>query len=291
METKALKKQLGAAIAMVLVAAIALGAATFAWFVNNNAVTAEGVDVSTSSAVPNLYINSTGKTADAMSTDESTKSAKLLPVSTSDGENFYDTKHWTSATQQGGTHAFADQYKEATATGGNKLYAEYTFTLGVSNGSMDVYFDSSDTATTLKANGKMGTAGRFAIKFGANGDWKLFKVTPSGATDNASYYTDKSAENASSGDFAVKAGTDQTLNAENITYSIFNTFAGSINSTSGQASPGATALARISSDNPVDVTIRVWYEGCDPQCVSENAGSNGILNAVTGNLGFVGVAV
>ena len=31
METKALKKQLGAAIAMVLVAAIALGAATFAW--------------------------------------------------------------------------------------------------------------------------------------------------------------------------------------------------------------------------------------------------------------------
>lgn len=56
METKALKKQLGAAIAMVIVAAIALGAATFAWFVNNNAVTAEGVDVSTTSSVPNLYI-------------------------------------------------------------------------------------------------------------------------------------------------------------------------------------------------------------------------------------------
>lgn len=66
METKALKKQLGAAIAMVLVAAIALGAATFAWFVNNNAVKAEGVDVSTSSSVPNLYITSTGKTTDGM---------------------------------------------------------------------------------------------------------------------------------------------------------------------------------------------------------------------------------
>ena len=66
METKALKKQLGAAIAMVLVAAIALGAATFAWFVNNNAVTAKGVDVSTSSSVPNLYITSTGKTSDDM---------------------------------------------------------------------------------------------------------------------------------------------------------------------------------------------------------------------------------
>ena len=290
METKALKKQLGAAIAMVLVAAIALGAATFAWFVNNNAVTATDVDVSTSSAVPNLYINSTGKTSDKMSTDESNKSAKLLPVSTSDGTNFYDTKHWIGATQQGVTHAFADQYKVASATGDNKLYVDYTFTLGVSNGSMNIYFDSSANATTLKANGKMGTAGRFAIKFG-DGDWRLFKVTPSGATDNKSYYTDKSAENVSSGDFAVKAGTDQTLNADNITYSNFNTFAGSIDSKSGQASPGTTPLAQISSDSSVVVIIRVWYEGCDPQCVSENAGSNGISNAVTGNLGFVGVAV
>lgn len=32
MDTKALKKQMGAAIAMVLVAAVALGSATFAWF-------------------------------------------------------------------------------------------------------------------------------------------------------------------------------------------------------------------------------------------------------------------
>lgn len=38
MDTKALKKQMGAAIAMVLVAAVALGSATFAWFVSNNTV-------------------------------------------------------------------------------------------------------------------------------------------------------------------------------------------------------------------------------------------------------------
>lgn len=78
METKALKKQLGAAIAMVLVAAIALGAATFAWFVNNNAVTATGVDVSTSSAVPNLYITSTGRTSDGM-TAATTNPERAVP--------------------------------------------------------------------------------------------------------------------------------------------------------------------------------------------------------------------
>lgn len=41
MDTKALKKQMGAAIAMVLVAAVALGSATFAWFVTNSSVTAK----------------------------------------------------------------------------------------------------------------------------------------------------------------------------------------------------------------------------------------------------------
>ena len=35
---KALKKQLAAAIAMVLVAAVALGSSTYAWFVNNTMV-------------------------------------------------------------------------------------------------------------------------------------------------------------------------------------------------------------------------------------------------------------
>ena len=40
---KALKKQLGAAVAMVCVAAVALGSSTYAWFVNNARVTATDV--------------------------------------------------------------------------------------------------------------------------------------------------------------------------------------------------------------------------------------------------------
>ena len=58
MNSKAIKRQLLAAIAMVLVAAIALGSSTYAWFVSNNAVTATGIDLSTTSSVPNLYITS-----------------------------------------------------------------------------------------------------------------------------------------------------------------------------------------------------------------------------------------
>ena len=49
METKALKKQLGAAIAMVLVAAVALGSATYAWFVTNSEVKATTSTISAQS--------------------------------------------------------------------------------------------------------------------------------------------------------------------------------------------------------------------------------------------------
>lgn len=280
METKALKKQLGAAIAMVLVAAIALGAATFAWFVNNNAVTATGADVSTSSAVPNLYITSTGKTTDSMTAAEDNPS-KLYPVSTNDAANFYETKHWTSGT---GNHAVADEYQKAIAReDGKTVYTDYTFKLGVTNGSMDVYFDSNTAATTLAANANMGTAGRFAISFDNGQSWKLFKVE--GTATDQGYYTDKAA--TTEDDYWVTGEGDSTK-ASIASYASFGDYAGSIND-QGQAVKGTKKLTTISSDaGLVTVTVRVWYEGCDKDCVSENA-LNGITSAITGNLGFVGV--
>ena len=285
METKALKKQLGAAIAMVLVAAIALGAATFAWFVNNNAVTATGVDVSTSSSVPNLYIKSTGKTTDGM-TAAGTNPTKLFPVSTNDANAFYETLHWTTGT---GDNAVADEYQNALVHETDKtVYADYTFDLGVTNGKMNVYFDSSDAATTLAANTKMGTAGRFAIKFG-EGNWTLFKVK--GTDTQKGYYTD---QGATTGDYWVKQ-VGGTLKADTAQYADFGTYAGSVDAQGQVQATGKTALTTLDSANAdnhgkVTLTVRVWYEGCDKDCVSENA-ATGIQHAITGNLGFVGVQV
>lgn len=276
MDTKALKKQMGAAIAMVLVAAVALGSATFAWFVSNNAVTATGVDVTTTSSVPNLYITNVGQTSDAM-TAASTNPDKIYPVSTPDAKNFFETLHWTTGTG----HAVADKYQAAlTHETGKTNYADYTFKLGVSNGKMDVYFDSSAAATTLEASAAMGTAGRFAVKVG-DGQWLMFKVK--GTATDKGYYTDNGA---TTGDYWVKSATDGIAAA---TYSDFANYAGSVND-KGQAVAGTTKLATIESgtDHEVTVTVRVWYEGCDKDCVSENAGS-GIANAIKGNLGFVGV--
>lgn len=65
---KALKKQLVAAIAMVLVAAVALGSSTYAWFVSNNKVTGTTTTISAQSNSAYLVIDSktTSKTSTAI---------------------------------------------------------------------------------------------------------------------------------------------------------------------------------------------------------------------------------
>lgn len=207
--------------------------------------------------------------------------SKLYPVSTNDAANFYETKHWTSGT---GNHAVADEYQKAIAReDGKTVYTDYTFKLGVTNGSMDVYFDSNTEATTLAANANMGTAGRFAISFDNGQSWNLFKVK--GTATDQGYYTDKAA--TTEDDYWVTGEGDSTK-ASIASYASFGDYAGSINN-QGQAVKGTKKLTTISSDaGLVTVTVRVWYEGCDKDCVSENA-LNGITSAITGNLGFVGV--
>lgn len=75
---KSLKKQLAAAIAMVLVAAIALASSTYAWFVSNNSVKATTTTISAQSNAPFLKIDSVAVTADSgtektLTTPEETK--------------------------------------------------------------------------------------------------------------------------------------------------------------------------------------------------------------------------
>lgn len=70
MDTKALKKQMGAAIAMVLVAAVALGSATFAWFVTNNTVKANTNTISAQSNAAFMTIKYNGSAVGVDNTED-----------------------------------------------------------------------------------------------------------------------------------------------------------------------------------------------------------------------------
>lgn len=70
---KALKKQLAAAIAMVCVAAVALGLSTYAWFVSNNNVDAITTDIS--AQFNSAYLVIQEATADKTATDNTSESS------------------------------------------------------------------------------------------------------------------------------------------------------------------------------------------------------------------------
>ena len=81
MNSKKLKTQLLAAVAMTLVAVIALGSSTFAWFAANKTVTASSVDISATSDQPFLQISGeaagTYSTAATLTTGNSATNLKL----------------------------------------------------------------------------------------------------------------------------------------------------------------------------------------------------------------------
>ena len=75
-----LKRQMTAAIAMVLVAGIALASATYAWFVSNNTVKGTTTNISAQSNAPFLKIDSVAVTANSGTTKELTGAeTKLYP--------------------------------------------------------------------------------------------------------------------------------------------------------------------------------------------------------------------
>ena len=82
MDTKALKKQMVAAIAMVLVAAVALGSATFAWFVTNNTVKATTSSISAQSNASYMTIkyNASAIGADSTFDVATDENVKLYPA-------------------------------------------------------------------------------------------------------------------------------------------------------------------------------------------------------------------
>ena len=75
---KALKKQLGAAIAMVCVATVALGSSTYAWFVSNNTVKAKTASISAQSNAPFLKIDKTAIAEGSGTSIEFTETATAL---------------------------------------------------------------------------------------------------------------------------------------------------------------------------------------------------------------------
>lgn len=127
MNSKAIKRQLLAAIAMVLVAAIALGSSTYAWFASNNKVKAEGMKITATTEGANLEISlSNTFTAGTLAVTSKAVGETLLPTHyVTEADKSETGKYKDNATTTAGTwaHAFSYKYDEVS---GDTTYAQAT---------------------------------------------------------------------------------------------------------------------------------------------------------------------
>lgn len=155
MNVKQVKKQLAVAALSVVMAAVALGSATYAWFVSNTKV--DGT-TSTVSAQANGMVLQIASGPDAIhdGSDHQTTAAsrghEISPSSTNDALNWYVPKSWNGTDVSGYQKAMISNLLEGAYTlgGDTETYYAYTmaeYTLYTINqtGEADVYLDNSSS--------------------------------------------------------------------------------------------------------------------------------------------------
>lgn len=249
MDTKALKKQMGAAIAMVLVAAVALGSATFAWFVSNNKVTATTASVSAQSNAPFLKI---GKDTDT----ELTKTEETQTAGTNDKTDLYPSQ-WNHVVASD-TYQFESAY--ASKASEWKMLDGSRFAVGG--------VDATHRADyALKQSFKIGTTDE---KAGSFQNLKVASVTVN-AGENSTGLEKAICVLVKCGDQwgVYRATTDGTeLTAYGDGTAIVNNLTGEAGTSVNDA-----LVAKIAANEKVTVDVYVFYDGSADTVFSDNLAS------------------
>lgn len=235
METKALKRQMGAAIAMVLVAAIALAASTYAWFVSNNQVKATTATVSAQSNAPFLKIAKAGETlTDTMATQV---------AGSKDNINLYPSQ-WAAVTSS--TYQFESAYgksaTEATILNGSRFAV----------GGVDEQNDTVRSKYALKQSFDIGTTEE---KAGSFKDLKVSSVSVN-AGENSAGLKDALC-------ILVKCGDQWAVyKADNADGTLLATYGDGTTSVTNNLTENDKALVdELAANTRVTVDVYVFYDG------------------------------
>ena len=287
-----LKKQLVAAIAMVLVAAISLGTSTYAWFVSNTKVSVTSNSVKATSATPNLLIvegatkadgttytakNLGGKTTASISSTEATA---LYPASTNDCKTWWAVNSWENGTSSPLANGYYNPRITPTANGDNVSDGQYTqgseklnayqvstYSVYTTTGEVELNLDpiSPITVSVKDSNtGATGTGFKDALRVGivVNGELKLV-YAPTGNETGTAKGNDSDAQ---TGWRSVKDAS----NTQEATYKIVaaDTYTGwtATNNGDGTYTKAGNNLGSVGTTGAV-VQVYVWLEGTDSDCL------------------------
>ena len=187
MDTKALKKQMGAAIAMVLVAAVALGSATFAWFVSNNTVTATTSKISAQSNAPFLKIDKTAISGNSTTSISYSEDAdvKLYPAqvvkNTDDNKPLFKSAYASAATAA--TELSGSRYDvgDVTAAENGFFAIKKSFKIGTSDDKAGSFKKLKVAGVELTSTGTEGLEDALSVLVVCGDNWAVYKKSADGA--------------------------------------------------------------------------------------------------------------
>lgn len=239
MKTNAKKRMLISSVAMLLVAMLALGTATFAWFSTSTTARANNIKVQTTKASNLLIRKGTGGTAAsadwAGQIDYASDGATTLePASTTDLTNWFK--------------ALAPSYDSAGEKE-NSIEKLTTKTGYVVENNFQLYYNADTSAADLAVNWGL------AITPTETGDEDFLRVAIVDVDENDVV-------------FVYGNGNDDNslrVNAEN--NEVFE-HSGASNVTTTDASG---SLVTMKAQNIKNYKMVIWYEGTDEECLDSNA--------------------
>lgn len=268
MNSKAIKRQLLAAIAMVLVAALALGSSTYAWFAASGNVTAKGMQV-TAQAESGILIKVFGAENSAYGTvATTTKSATLFPVSTANLSNWYHSSSTDIQSEQGGTNNTVG-YTPITENLDSYRLVE-TFTIRSAT-------DTAISNAKLQIAALDVTAGNQTPDL--NKSVRVGVLVSGGAADDCAFYIYAPKTTTTSSDdkgnyFQLGAKYDGSTATQLKEYT-------AVGSTGKEDYLKLKNNTIPADDTTLTVDIFVWYEGEDPGCKTVSILNSENMNVLT----------
>ena len=284
MKTNSRKRLLVSSVAMLLVAMLALGTATYAWFTQNTSATTSNLSVYTSKSSSLEISKSTAVWGSTVDYEFANK--KLLPASTADGKNWFeavaaDEKSFASAkgevksisltSGRNNSYFFKEQLNIRNAGAAAVENVKIKFTIG-----------NSSTYDYLRV-ALVPTTGTGASVADSPETGKSFVNYVYANTSNNSSSTTGEGESAVT-TYSKKYGAIATVTGTGSTQTFTTT---DITPISGDATTGLVTIDVTGTGEKLDAydasagedgydcryyNLYVWFEGQDLQCYNANAG-------------------
>ena len=230
-----LKRQMAAAIAMVLVAGIALGASTYAWFVSNNTVKATTSKISAQSNAPFLKIDKNAITEGSTTSISYSEDAdvKLYPaqvVKNTDNKPLFKSAYASASTATTElTNSRYDVGDAATAVTGD-FAMKKSFKIGTADAKAGSFKNLKVAGVELTSTGTEGLEDALSVLVVCGDKWAVYKKSADGAV--LTEYNDKVS--------AVGNNTNGVL------------------------------ADKIAANSSVDVDVYVFYDGSETNVFTDN---------------------